>query len=440
MVGAVTSSGSYHPRIVLCGVRYGGGEKQAPQLVAGLPAGALRWVGEKGGLLLANEDVDGRTGEVPVRTDLILEEATIRLLDPLGEVREEGEAGHRRGELHNVLDLDVLALGGRRRRGLDDGEHDLVELRGGDALAATLVDLLDFLEDLEDTLLRQGRYEDDGEVGEGSQTLTDSVLEGLDDGIALVLDEVPLIHADDEPLAILLDEREDVEVLALDTAGGVEHKDTDVGVLDSADGANDRVVLEIFVDLATLADTSGIDEVEVHAELRVVRVDRVTRGACYVRDDVALLTDEGIDERRLTRIGSADDSDTWSIKSLIDVFAFGEVLRDGIEEVTRTATADSGDRHRITEPEAVELSRLIVLGEVVRLVRHEEDGLLRAAELGSDLIIEVGDAALDVDDEEDDIGFLHSDLYLLVDLAFEDIFATYYPTAGVDDGELAVEP
>ena len=163
-------------------------------------------MGEKGGLLLANEDVDGRTGEVPVRTDLILEEATIRLLDPLGEVREESEAGHRRGELHDVLDLDVLALGGRRRRGLDDGEHDLVELRGGDALATTLVDLLDFLEDLEDTLLRQGRDEDDGEVGEGGESLTDSVLQGLDDGIALVLDEVPLVHADAEPLAILLDE------------------------------------------------------------------------------------------------------------------------------------------------------------------------------------------------------------------------------------------
>ena len=133
-------------------------------------------------------------------------------------------------------------------------------------------------------------------MGEGSQTLADSVLKGLDDGIALVLDEVPLIHADDEPLAILLNEREDIEVLALDTAGSVEHEDTYVGVLDSADGANDRVVLEVFVDLATLADTSRIDEVEVHAELRVVRVDRVTRGACYVGDDVALLTDEGIDE------------------------------------------------------------------------------------------------------------------------------------------------
>ena len=440
MVGAVTSSGSYHPLIVLCRARYGRRGKASAPVGSWTTGWGASLVGGEGRLLLANEDVDGRTGEVPVRTDLILEEATIRILDPLGEVREEGKAGYRSGELHDVLDLDVLALRGRRRRGLDDGKHDLVELRGGDALAATLVDLLDFLEDLEDTLLRQSRDEDDGEVGEGSESLTDRILKGLDDGIALVLDEVPLIHADDEPLAILLDEREDIEVLALNTAGGVEHEDADVGVLNSADGANDRVVLEVFVDLAALADSSGIDEVEVHAELRVVRVDRVARGACYVGDDVALLTDEGIDERRLTRVGSADDSDTWSIKGLVDVFAFGEVLRDGIEEVTRPTTADCGDGHRITEPEAVELSCLIVLGKVVCLVRYEEDGLLRATELGGDLIIEVGDAALDVDDEEDDIGFLHGDLYLLVDLAFEDIFATYYPTASVDDGELAVEP
>lgn len=57
----MTSSGLYHPLIVLCGVRCGGGEKQAPQSVVGLPAEALRWAGEKDGLLLANEDVDGRT-------------------------------------------------------------------------------------------------------------------------------------------------------------------------------------------------------------------------------------------------------------------------------------------------------------------------------------------------------------------------------------------
>ena len=139
-----------------------------------------------------------------MRTDLILEEAAIRLLDPLGEVREEGEAGYRCGELHDVLDLMYFPLVAGGGVASMMGSMTSLSFGGGDALAATLVDLLDFLKDLEDTLLRQGRDEDDGEVGEGSESLADSVLEGLDDGIALVLDEVPLIHADDEPLAILL--------------------------------------------------------------------------------------------------------------------------------------------------------------------------------------------------------------------------------------------
>ena len=116
------------------------------------------------------------------------------------------------------------------------------------------------------------------------------------------------------------------------------------------------------------------------------------------------------------------------------------MLDDGIEEVARTTTADGGDRHWVAEAEAIELGRLVVLGIVICLIGYQEDGLLGAAELGGYLVIEVGDAALYIHDEEDDVSFLHSDLYLLVDLAFEDIFAAYYPAASVDDGKFAVKP
>ena len=171
-----------------------------------------------------------------------------------------------------------------------------------------------------------------------------------------------------------------------------------------------------------------------------MRVDGVARSARYVGDDVALFADEGIDQRGLTCVGSTHDGDTRSIEGFVYVFAFGEVLDDGIEEVARTATADGGDGHWVAEAKAVELGRLVVLGIVVSLIGYQEDGLLGAAELGRYLIIEVGDAALYIDDKEDDIGFLHGDLYLLVDFAFEDIFATYDPAASVDDGKFAVKP
>ena len=57
-----------------------------------------------------------------------------------------------------------------------------------------------------------------------------------------------------------------------------------------------------------------------------MRVDGVARSARYVGDDVALFADEGIDERGLTCVGSADDGDTRGIEGFVYVFAFGEVL------------------------------------------------------------------------------------------------------------------
>ena len=81
-----------------------------------------------------------------------------------------------------------------------------------------------------------------------------------------------------------------------------------------------------------------------------------------------------------------------------------------------------------------------MLGEVVRLVRHQQHGLLGAAELVRDLVVEVGDAILHVDDEEDDVGLVHGYLHLLIDLALEDVLAADDPAACVDDGELVVEP
>ena len=102
-----------------------------------------------------------------MRSYLVLEETFVGFLDPLWEVSKEGKARHGSGELHDVLDLDVLALGSRGRSGLDDGQHDLVELVRRDTLATTLVNLLYLLEHLEDTLLRQCRDEDNREVSEG---------------------------------------------------------------------------------------------------------------------------------------------------------------------------------------------------------------------------------------------------------------------------------
>ena len=79
------------------------------------------------GLLLADENLDGRPVEIPVLAQLILQESAVRFLDPLRQVAEEGERGHTaRRKLGDILDLDVLSLPGGRRRLFDDRKHDLV--------------------------------------------------------------------------------------------------------------------------------------------------------------------------------------------------------------------------------------------------------------------------------------------------------------------------
>ena len=81
------------------------------------------------GLLLPEEEVDGRAVQVPVLAYLVLEVTLVGILDPLRQVAEEDKRGNMGALEHRyVLDLDVLALNSGRREGLDGFLHDIVEL------------------------------------------------------------------------------------------------------------------------------------------------------------------------------------------------------------------------------------------------------------------------------------------------------------------------
>ena len=81
------------------------------------------------GLFFAEEQIDGCSVQIPVLTNLVLQVALVRILDPLREVAEEDERGYMRSLEHgDVLDLDVLALHCGRRERLNGGLHHVVEL------------------------------------------------------------------------------------------------------------------------------------------------------------------------------------------------------------------------------------------------------------------------------------------------------------------------
>ena len=71
-------------------------------------------------LFLSKVNLHRNARKIPLLAHVVLQEATIRLADILRQIHEEGELRRRRGQLRDVLDLDVLTLGcgGREKIGL----------------------------------------------------------------------------------------------------------------------------------------------------------------------------------------------------------------------------------------------------------------------------------------------------------------------------------
>ena len=79
-------------------------------------------------LFLSEEYLYRTSEEVEVRTELVLQEALVRIADVLRKVPEECERRRAGRELSNILDLDVLALPCWRRIVFDLRKYRFVEL------------------------------------------------------------------------------------------------------------------------------------------------------------------------------------------------------------------------------------------------------------------------------------------------------------------------
>ena len=371
--------------------------------------------------------------------DVVLQETTIGLLDVLRQVDEKGELRRRRRKLRHVLDLDIFAFGCGRRIVLDERQQEVVQLGGGDAAFARLVDADGRLQHLEDPLLVDDRGEDDRNVVERRELLLEE-LRPLLHRVVPLLDEVPLVDHDDAPLAVADDQVVDVQVLRLEPLLGVEHQDADVRVLDGADRPHHGVELQILHRLALLAHAGRVDEVEVHAVLVVTGADRVACGAGDRGDDVALLAEQGIRQRGFPDVGAPDDGDVGQIVLLVGGSVGGQRCEDGIHQVSRTASGHRTDAVGVAKTEGVEFVRAEYQIVGVDLVADQNHLLRGAAQDVGHEHVEVGDAGADLHKEEDHVGFVDGQQDLSADLVFEDILRVDGVAAGVDDREFAAVP
>ncbi len=295
------------------------------------------------------------------------------------------------------------------------------------------------LQHVEDALLVEYRGEDDGNVVERREALFEE-LAPLLHRVALLLDQVPLVHHDDAALAVAYDEVVDVEVLRFEALLGVEHQDADVRLLDGADRAHHRVEFEVLHRLALLAHAGRVHKVEIHAVLVVARMDRVARGACYGGHDVAFLAQQGVGHRRLAHVRTAHNGDVGQVLLLVAAHVGGQRFEYGVHQVARAAAAHRADAVGGAQAERVEFVRGVDLVVVIDLVAHEQHLFRAAPQHVCHHHVEVGDSRGDLDQEEDHVGLLDGQDDLTADFVLEYVFRIDGVTARVDDRELLSVP
>ena len=222
---------------------------------------------------------------------------------------------------------------------------------------------------------------------------------------------------------------------------GVDEDKAHVAALDRHGGAEDAVFFDIVVHLGLFPHTGGVDEVILAVAVLKVAVDGVAGGARHVADDDALLPQNAVGETGFAHVGLADDGYLHHIVVVLVLRLRREILDALVQQVAGAVTVDGGDRHRVAQPQVVELVEVRVKGAGgVHLVHRQHDGLAAALEHIGDLLVGGGQAGLDVGDENNDVGVVNGDLRLLPHESEDLAVGVGLDTAGVHQTEFAPHP
>lgn len=167
-------------------------------------------------------------------------------------------------------------------------------------------------------------------------------------GLALtvVVEQIPLVEQHHDGAAALDGQAHDLLVLLGDAYGGVDDEQRHVGAVDGTQAADHGVVLDVLVHGALLANARGVDHAVVLAVALDHGVDGIARGAGNVRHDGAVGSQDAVEQRRLTGVGAADDSDVQRVGEFIGdlVLFLGEqaTISSSRSPVPCPCRADSG--------------------------------------------------------------------------------------------------
>jgi hypothetical protein len=161
-------------------------------------------------------------------------------------VADDGESGRGSTDLRSVQQLDLLSRLLRGSVPLDQLGQNLVDLRGGYPHLSSLRHLQNQLEHLPDALTSQC-----GDIQKGNvpkkRCLGDESLLPLTSSVGVfLLDQVPLIHQDDQSGSPVPGLGRDPKILIVHADGGIHHQHADVGPFNGAFRPQRGVELQVI--------------------------------------------------------------------------------------------------------------------------------------------------------------------------------------------------
>ena len=392
-------------------------------------------------LFFPEKDAHGYAVEVEMAAELVFEKIFIRGFDGVGIVGEKGEGGHHGRDLRYELDLYGVPAGHGGRVALDLFQHDLVELRGGDAALAVLIYFQRLFHTLENAFFIFGGNEDDRHVGERRGLLLD-LLFVIAGGVRLLLHEIPFVDQQHDAFALAGGEAEDADVLRGDALLRVYDLNADVRFIHGADRADDGVKFQVFMHILFLPQTGGVYQDKFFPELLIVRMNGIARRAGNVGDDGPFLAHQRVQQGGLAGVRLTDDGEFGQCSGRFRRFLrrVGDMRGNGVQQLAGAAAGDGRQEERLVEAEAVEFGGLQPARGVVHLVDHQQHRLGGPAQQPGHVLVLPGDARDGVADEQQQVGLVHRDQHLPADLPLEHIVGMRHKAAGVYEVERPAVP
>ena len=208
--------------------------------------------------------------------------------------------------------------------------------------------MLGSLQHFKNALFGHGRGKNNGEIGKRSHTVADGILECIDNLLRLFLHQVPFVHHHNQRLVVFLNQLEDVHILRLNAACGINHQDANIAVLNGTDASHHTIELQVFGHFVLATDAGSVDQIEIKTELIVSRIDAVTGCSGNIGHYMAILTDKGIDKAALSNIRAAYNRKTGDAFLQFVGISFWQLRQDHIQQIASTAACCRTDADGLT--------------------------------------------------------------------------------------------